>query len=51
MSTLRCWREKIIKFDIIKFGELIAQNSNTQVIIIKNEIELEKYFKKKLKRK
>ena len=36
------------KFDIIKFGELIAQNSNTQVIIIKNEMELEKYFKKNL---
>ena len=30
--------EKNIKFDIIKFGEMIAQNSNTQVIIIKNEI-------------
>ena len=36
------------KFDIIKFGELITQNSNTQVIIIKNEMELEKYFKKNL---
>ena len=40
--------KKNIKFDIIKFGEMIAQNSNTQVIIIKNEIELEKYFKKNL---
>ncbi len=41
--------KKIVKFDIIKFGRLIAQNSNTQVIIIKNEIDLEKYFKKNLK--
>ena len=40
--------KKNIKFDIIKFGEMIAQNSNTQVIIIKNEIELERYLKKNL---
>ena len=40
--------KKNTKFDIIKFGGLIAQNSNTQVIVIKNEIELEKYFKKNL---
>ena len=49
MSTLRSWRKKKnIKFDIIKFGGLIAQNSNTQVVIVENEIELEKYFKKNL---
>ena len=39
---------KNFKFDLIKFAGLIARNSNTQVIIIKNEIELSKYFKKNL---
>ncbi len=36
------------KFDIIKFSRLIAKNSKTQVIIVKNEIDLEKYLKKNL---
>ena len=36
------------KFDLLKFSNLIAKNSNTQVIIIKNEIELSKYLKKNL---
>jgi UDP-N-acetylmuramate--alanine ligase len=40
--------KKNFKFDLIKFGGLIAKNSNTQVIIVKNEIELSKYFKKNL---
>ena len=32
----------------MKFANLIAKNSNTQVIIIKSEMELSKYFKKNL---
>ena len=36
------------KFNLIKFAELIIKNSNTQVIIVKNEIELSKYLKKNL---
>ena len=31
-----------------KFAELIARNSSTQVIIVKNEIDLSKYLKKNL---
>ena len=41
--------EKIdLKFNKIKFANLIAKNSKTQVVIVKNEIELSKYFKKNL---
>ena len=40
--------KKNYKFDQIRFGNLIAKNSNTQVIIIKNENELANYFKKNL---
>tara|TARA_B100001093_G_C26856429_1_gene1027675 strand:- start:4197 stop:5594 length:1398 start_codon:yes stop_codon:yes gene_type:complete len=36
------------KFDLIKFATLIGKNSNTQVVIVKNEIELNKYLKKNL---
>tara|TARA_Y100000591_G_C21813489_1_gene689288 strand:- start:56 stop:1453 length:1398 start_codon:yes stop_codon:yes gene_type:complete len=36
------------KFDLIKFANLIAKNSNTQVIIVKNEIELSKFLQKNL---
>ena len=36
------------KFNLIKFSKLIAKNSNTQVIIVKNEMELCKYLKKNL---
>ncbi len=36
------------KFDLIKFSNLIAKNSNTQVLIVKNENELVKYLKKNL---
>ena len=39
---------KNLKFNLIKFANLIAQNSKTQVIIVKNETELGKYFKKNL---
>ena len=40
--------KKKLKFNLINFANLIAKNSKTQVIIIKNEIELSKYFKKNL---
>jgi UDP-N-acetylmuramate-alanine ligase len=40
--------KKNFKFNSIKFGELIMKNSNTQVIIVKNEIELSKYLRKNL---
>ena len=40
--------KKNSKFNLIKFANLIAKNSKTQVIIVKNEIELGKYFKKNL---
>jgi len=36
------------KFDLIKFAGLIIKNSKTQVIIVKNEIDLSKYLKKNL---
>ena len=42
--------KKNSKFNLIKFAELIGKNSNTQVIIVKNEIELSQYFKKNLVR-
>jgi UDP-N-acetylmuramate--alanine ligase len=40
--------KKNSKFNQIKFANLIAKNSNTQVIIVKNELELIKYFKRNL---
>ena len=40
--------KKNLKFNIAKFAELISKNSNTQVVIIKDETELHKYFKKNL---
>ena len=40
--------KKNSKFDLFKFGESIMKNSNTQVIIVKNEIELTKYLGKNL---
>ena len=36
------------KFNLIKFAEMIAKNSKTQVILVKNNIELGKYLKKNL---
>ena len=39
--------KKNSKFNLINFANSIAKNSKTQVIIVKNEIELSKYFKKK----
>ncbi len=39
---------KNLKFNMIKFANLIAKNSNTKVIIVKNSLELNSYFKKNL---
>jgi UDP-N-acetylmuramate--alanine ligase len=36
------------KFNLVKFANLIGKNSKTQVVIVKNEVELSKYFKKNL---
>ena len=36
------------KFNLIKFAEMIAKNSKTKVIIVKNMVELSKYLKKNL---
>ena len=40
--------KKNSKFNLIKFANLIAKNSKTQVIIVNSEKELSKYFKKNL---
>ena len=37
-----------LKFDTIKFANLIAKNSRTQVIIINDESNLSKYLKRNL---
>ena len=39
---------KNLKFNLLKFSNLIAKNSNTQVIIVKNQQELSRYFRKNL---
>ena len=39
---------KNINFNLINFANLIARRSRTQVIIVKNEIELRNYLKKNL---
>ena len=40
--------KKVSNFNIAKFASLIAKNSNTQLIIVKNQLELSNYFKKNL---
>ena len=40
--------KKNSKFNIINFANLIAKNSKTQVIFVKNEIELCRYLRKNL---
>ena len=47
MSSVRQEKRKL-NLILIKFANLIAKNSNTQVIIVKNEIDLSKYLKKNL---
>ncbi len=39
---------KNAKFNLIRFAKLISKHSKTQVIIVKNEIELGRYLKKNL---
>ena len=41
-------KKKNFKFNQVKFAELIMKNSNTQVIIVKNEFELSKYLRRNL---
>ena len=48
MCPLYAAEKKRISSLILKFGNLIVKNSNTQVIIIKDEIDLANYFKKNL---
>ena len=36
------------KFDLIQFANLIAKNSKTQVVCVKNEFDLCNYFRKNL---
>ena len=38
--------KKNLKYNVIKFANLISKKSNTQVIIVRNEKELNNYFKK-----
>ena len=40
--------KKNSKFNLINFAKLISKNSKTQVIIVDNQIELNKYLKKNL---
>ncbi len=40
--------KKNYKFDLNKFANLISKNSNTQVVIVKNQMELGKFLKKSL---
>ncbi len=40
--------KKNSKFNLIKFANSISNNSNTQVIIVNNEIDLSKFFRKNL---
>ena len=40
--------KKDSKFNLINFANSISKNSKTQVIIVKTELELIKYFKRNL---
>jgi UDP-N-acetylmuramate--alanine ligase len=40
--------KKNSKFNLINFANLIGKNSRTEVIVVRNKIELIKYFKKNL---
>ena len=40
--------KRILKFNMINFANLIAKNSNTQVIIVRNEKELSNFLRKNL---
>ena len=41
-------KKRNLKFNMVKFADLISRKSNTQVIIVKNEKELCNFFKKNL---
>ena len=49
MTPLYAAGEKKIKFNQVRFAQLISKNSNTQVILVKNEVELTKFLKKSFK--
>ena len=40
-------KKKDLKFNLKKFSNLIAKNSSTQVIIVKSQLELINFLKKK----
>ena len=40
--------KKNIKFDLKNFADLIGKNSNTQVVVVKNEKELSQFLRKSL---
>ena len=40
--------KKNLKYDPLKFARLISKNSKTQVLIVKNMVDLSRYFKKNL---
>ena len=40
--------KKNLAFNLINFAKLISKNSKTQVVLVKNKIELSNYFKKNL---
>ena len=48
MPCLRCWRKIDKNYDQIEFAKLITLNLNVQVILIKDEKDLRKFFIKKL---
>ena len=40
--------KKKLNFNLLNFAKLISKNSKTQVIIIKNQLELRNFFRKNL---
>ena len=40
--------KKNLNFNLFKFANLIAKNSKTQVVLVKNQNELSNYFRKNL---
>jgi UDP-N-acetylmuramate--alanine ligase len=40
--------KKNLNFNLFNFAKLISKNSNTQVVLVKNQKELSNYFKKNL---
>ena len=48
MTLIQKTFKKVPKFNLTKFAALIAKNSKTQVIIVKNQMELSKFLKRNL---